>query len=335
MNARISAVSRYLPKNIETNDDLAELFPEWSPLKIASKTGINQRHVADATEFSSHLATKAGLALLQDHHIDPSTIDALILVTQSPDFALPTTACIVHAALDLPQNSGAFDLNLGCSGYVVGLSVAQAMIDSGQVSRVLLLTADTYTKYLNPLDKTVRTIFGDGATATLVESSSMERALEAFVSGTNGKSAGALMVPNGTLRQGTTLNPNSDPQTRGLEASDFDLFMDGPSIFNFTLDVVGPTVDAVLAKANLSPDDVDLFVFHQANKFMLDHLVAKMGLPEEKVPVVMGEWGNTVSSTIPMALVELRESGRLTEGMTVVLVGFGVGLSWAGIVARF
>lgn len=335
MGAKIAAIASYLPDRVETNDDLALLFPEWSAVKIGEKTGIYQRHISAPDEFSSHIATRAAERLFSETDIDRESIDALILVTQSPDYLLPTTACIVHANLGLRETTGSFDLSLGCSGYVFGLSQAQAMIESRMADRVLLVTADTYTKFLNSEDKTVRTIFGDGGTATLIEWADDFVGIEGFSAGTNGASGSALMVPNGMLRPGSSLNDKANPVERGLVPSSFDLYMDGPAIFNFTLDVVGPTIERVLAKAHLEPTQIDAFVFHQANKFMLSHLVSKLEIPSERAPIVMGNWGNTVSSTIPMALEELRVSGQIHEGMSVMLVGFGVGLSWAGVLVRF
>lgn len=333
MGAYLHSVASHLPDLIETNAALELVFPDWSADKISAKTGINQRHISGPEEFSSHLAIAAARKLLTENAIDPAEIDTLIVVTQTPDFILPTTACLVHEALGLRRNAGAFDINLGCSGYVVGLATAKAFVESGQSKNVLLITADTYSKLLNKNDKTVRTIFGDGATASLISDSLGPSRIGQLIQGTDGSGASNLIVPRGSLREGAAISPQASPEKRNLNPSNYDLFMDGPAIFNFTLDVVEPTVRDVLDSANWSESDVDYFIFHQANKFMLDHLIGKMGLPQEKCPIVMTETGNTVSSTIPMALAKLRENEQLKEGSRVVLVGFGVGLSWAGISA--
>ncbi|MDR6866322.1 3-oxoacyl-[acyl-carrier-protein] synthase-3 [Microbacterium resistens] len=335
MNARIAAVDYYVPEAVLSNEDLAEQFPEWSVDKIAAKTGIHRRHIAAADEFSSDIAIAAARSLFARHDIDPAGIDYVIVCTQSPDYFLPSTACIVQDALGIPTSAGATDITLGCSGYIYALGLAKGLIASGQASRVLVLTADTYTKFLNPADKSVRTIFGDGGSATLVTDDGGDEAITAITYGTDGSGAKSLIVPHGGLRAGTALQPKADAGARELEEGSYDLFMDGPEIFNFTLRVVPSSVESILGKAGLGLDDVDLFVFHQANAFMLEHLRKKLGVPEEKFFVGMGEFGNTVSSTIPIALAEAERQGTLKPGMRVMLLGFGVGLSWGGLITTW
>lgn len=333
MQARISAVEYYLPEQVLTNEQLSAEFPEWSVEKIAAKTGIQRRHIAGESEYASDLAIAAGRKLLARERVDTSSIDYLIVCTQSPDYYLPTTACIVHEALGLERTAGAVDINLGCSGYIYAIGQAKGLVESGQVSRVLLITADTYTKFVNPQDKSVRTIFGDGAAATLITATESQIPhIGALTYGTDGSGAGSLIVPHGGLRSGADFAPNSPGSARGLASNGYDLYMDGPEIFNFTLRVVPESVETILAKAGLGMDDVDLFVFHQANAFMLEHLRKKLNVPREKFFVSLAESGNTVSSTIPIALAEAVRQGELREGMRVMLLGFGVGLSWGGLV---
>lgn len=335
MKARIASVAYYLPENVLTNEDLAAEFPEWSVDKISSKTGISRRHIAGPDEFSSHLAIAAANTLFERDGIDPQSIDYLIVCTQSPDFYMPTTACLVQEGLGLRTDAGATDITLGCSGYIYGLGLAKGLIESGQAGRVLLVTADTYSKFINPNDKSVRTIFGDGAAATLVVGGDGDDGLVGITYGTNGAGGKNLIVPNGGLRAGTDIAPKAAVDQRDLVASGHDLYMDGPEIFTFTLDVVPSTVDDVVRKAGLERDDIDLYVFHQANAFMLDHLRKKLGIADEKFFVSLAESGNTVSSTIPIALADAVEQGVLTPGMRVLLMGFGVGLSWGGLVATW
>lgn len=335
MGARISAVDYHLPEKVLTNAQLSEEFPEWSVEKIAAKTGIHRRHIAADDEFASDLAIAAGRRLLSENNIDPDSIDYLIVCTQSPDYFLPSTSSVVQTALGLPTSIGATDITLGCSGYVYGLGLAKGLIESGQASRVLLITADTYTKFVNPADKSVRTIFGDGAAATLIEDDGAADSLTAFTYGTDGAGAKSLIVPRGGLRDGDAIQPKAGVAVRELESNGYDLYMDGPEIFNFTLRVVPASVDEILTKAQLSLEEIDLFVFHQANAFMLDHLRRKLGVPTEKFFVALEESGNTVSSTIPIALAEAERAGVLQSGMRVMLLGFGVGLSWGGLVARW
>ena len=333
--ARIAGTSYELPAGKLTNARLSKEFPEWSAEKIGAKTGINERGIAAGDEFSSTLAVRAAKRLFSELDFDADRVDYLIMCTQSPDFFLPTTASLVHHALGFRADCGATDINLGCSGFVYGLSLAKGIIDSGQVASVLLVTADTYSKFLNPEDRGVRTVFGDGASATLIERGAAMPALEAFEFGTDGSGAGNLIVPNGGLRSGEIFAPSSSTAERGLKSSGYDLYMDGPAIFTFTLDVVPRTVEKVLEKAGLTLEQIDLFVFHQANKFMLDHLRDKLGVPGEKFFIDLENKGNTVSSTIPIALSEAIRQEVLLPGMTVMVVGFGVGYSWAGGIIRW
>jgi len=335
VNARIAAVASYLPPTVLDNDALATEFPEWSVEKISAKTGISRRHIAAPDEFTSDLAAAAGRVLFDANEIDPTSIDYLIVCTQSPDYYLPSTACIVQDALGIPTSAGATDITLGCSGYIYALGLAKGLIESGQAAKVLVITADTYTKFLNPRDKSVRTIFGDGAAATLVTDDGEANSITAITYGTDGSGAKSLIVPSGGLREGTALQPKADTAARALEHTGYDLYMDGPDIFTFTLAVVPDSVNTILSKAGVTLDDIDLFVFHQANAFMLEHLRKKLGVPREKFFVALEESGNTVSSTIPIALADAESRGTLHRGMRVMLLGFGVGLSWGGLITTW
>jgi 3-oxoacyl-[acyl-carrier-protein] synthase-3 len=336
ISAYVADVAYFLPSGSVTNSDLSRDFPEWSAEKIGSKTGIEERHIASATEFTSDLAISAAQALANKGRLDLQNVDYLIVCTQSPDYFLPTTACLVHESLGLRADAGAIDINLGCSGYVYAMGLAKGLIESGQVRNVLLITADTYSKFLNPQDKSVRTIFGDAASASYLASRQSTTAdISALVYGTDGSGAKHLMVPRGGLRSGSDLESAAEPEARGLQPSSYDLYMNGPEIFNFTLRVVPETFGKVLAKANMSEDQIDLVVVHQANAFMLEHLRKKLGVPTEKFFVHIENCGNTVSSTIPIALTEAVALGRLQRGMNVLVMGFGVGLSWGGFVLRW
>lgn len=336
MSARIIAVEYHLPSKELTNTELAEQFPEWTVEKIAAKTGVTTRRIADDGEYSSHLAVAAAAKLLRESNIEVDSLDYLIVCTQSPDYFLPTTAAIVHESLGMKKSAGAIDVNLGCSGYVYALGLAKGLIESSQISNALIVTSDTYSKFLNPNDKSVRTIFGDAAAATLVQDVPAEGGMYAFCYGTDGSGAGGLIVPNGGLRPGADISPASSLESRKIKTSNgYDLYMDGGAIFNFTLQTVPRTFNAILEKAGLSMSDIDLFVFHQANKFMLDHLRKKLGIDPERFISSMGETGNTVSSTIPIALSDSVSDGKLVPGMKVVILGFGVGLSWAGAIVEW
>jgi 3-oxoacyl-[acyl-carrier-protein] synthase-3 len=317
MKAVIRSIASYLPQAVLTNDAIAASFPEWPADKIEKKLGIRTRHVSGPQEFTSNLAVSAAEQLFSADGVDRASVDALIVVTQTPDYLLPTTACIVQHELRLPKKVMAFDINLGCSGYVYALSVAKGLIEAGLSRRLLLVTADTYTKLLDPNDQSVRTLFGDGATATLIEGVESERDFIGWFNfGTDGAYAADLMAHGSALRCPVEKTPAC-------------LRMNGGEIFAFTLREVPPSVEAVLAQSGLTLEQIDLFVFHQANAYMLEYLRKKCRIPSEKFVLAMSECGNTVSSSIPMALAQGLAQKRLRCGAKVMLSGFGVGASWA------
>ena len=330
--AVVTAIEYHLPEHVLTNRQLAEAFAEWTAEKIEDKTGIIERRIASADECSSDLGVAASEKLLASGACRREDIDYLILCTQTPDYLLPTTACVMQERLGIPTSTGAFDFNLGCSGFVYGLGVAKGLIETGQARNVLLITAETYSKLLDPEDRSVRAIFGDAAAATLIQgvpcSENKVEGIGPFVFGTDGRGADNLIVPAGGMRR-RGLQKDSAPESDDQDLSDR-LFMNGPEIFSFTLRVVPDTVQTLLSRASKTLEQIDLFVFHQANKYMLDHLRKKLKIPEEKFQISMRDCGNTVSATIPIALKRALEEGKLKPGDRVMLVGFGVGYSWAG-----
>ena len=328
MEAFIKAISYYLPERVLSNEDLVKEFPEWTVDKIAGKVGVQYRHIAAENETAGDMAAKASEKLFAEHGIDRSSIDFILLCTQSPDYFLPPTACILQDRLRLTTNCGAFDINLGCSGYEYGLAVSKALLLSGFATNVLLLTAETYSKHIHPRDKGNRTIFGDGAAATLVSTEGFAR-IGDFVLGTDGSGYDKLIHKTGSWRQNQALHDLKYDESGNPHSSDF-LFMDGKAIFDFTADVVPPMIEKALRKNNCTPEDVDLYVFHQANKYMINYLRKMMGIEKDKFYVCLESVGNTVSSTIPIALVEAKKEGRLHGRL--LLAGFGVGLSYGATV---
>lgn len=307
MKAFIKDIAYYLPEKVLTNEQLAEEFPEWSTEKIASKVGISERHIAAPDETATDMAVTAAERLLTKGH-DRSQIDFVLLCTQSPDYLLPSSACLVQHRLGLSTHCGAFDFNLGCSGYEYGLVVAKGLIQSGVANNVLLITSEMYTKYLSQDDKGNRTIFSDGASATWVGTEGFAEICECSL-GTDGSGAEFLIK-----------RPNAP------------LYMDGGAIFDFSSDVVPQMVEDVLHKSNLQMDDINLWVFHQANKYMINYIRKMLEIDKERFYIYMEHVGNTVSSTIPIALCAAREEGKLQGN--VVLAGFGVGLSWGVVMLR-
>lgn len=334
MQSFISCISVFLPEKKLTNEILNIEFPEWSVEKISNKTGIYERSIAGDDEFVSDLAIGAALNLFEEHSIDKNIIDFILLCTQSPDYFLPTTACIVQDKLGLPTTCGALDFNLGCSGFVYGLALANGLIAGHLAKNVLLITSETYTKYINSEDKSNRTIFGDAAAACLVSSEKPLGLINKFVFGTDGSGADNLMVKNGGRRY-VELNGVNEYSESVFIKNNNNLFMNGQEIFKFTAASVPILVEECLIKNELELVDIDLFIFHQANKFMLDYIRRKINIPQEKFFIHIENIGNTVSSTIPIAISEALIEGKITKGSKVLIAGFGVGYSYAATVLKF
>lgn len=330
--AYIKAISYYLPSDELNNEIIENNFPEWSIEKIAAKTGIHKRYIADKNQTSVDMAVEAAKNLFEEHNIDKNEIDFVILCTQSPDYFLPTSACIIQEKLGLPTTVGAFDFNLGCSGFVYGLGIAKGLIASNQAKNILLITSETYSKFIHPKDKSNKTIFGDAAAATLISTTGYAE-IGNLEYGTDGKGAENLIVKNGGLRN---YKKSSEVIVDEYEnyLSDDNLYMNGQEIFLFTLSAVPKLVENTLSKNNLEKENIDLFILHQANKFMLDSLKKKMKIKEENFYIFIQNCGNTVSSTIPIALYNAQKEHKLIKGNTILLAGFGVGYSWAGTILK-
>lgn len=321
MRAYIKNIEYYFPEKIEENEQG----------RLRKKTGIERRHICRDNETAADLAYKAAEKLFTSG-INKSSIEYLILCTQSPDYYLPTTACILQDRLGLSTSCGAVDYNLGCSGYIYGLGLAKGLIESGQVKNVLLLTAETYSKYIHPNDGTVRPLFGDAATATLIIAVDTDmEGIRGLTYGTDGSGAEKLIVPVGGMRQRygfTEIEEISDQYDN--YRTNLNLYMDGVGIMDFSLEYVPELVDEVLRKTGINRRDVDYYVFHQANKFMLKYLREKCGLSNYPYWNDVANYGNTVSSSIPIALKDMLLSNQGDKLENVMIVGFGVGLSYGG-----
>ena len=318
VKAAVKSIVSFLPQKKLTNEDLHNEFPDWQVDKIFKKTGIEVRSIANENETASDLAFHAANKLFEQNKLDRLEIDFLLLCTQSPDYFLPTTACVLQNRLNLRNDCGALDFNLGCSGYIYGLSLAKGLIESKQARNILLITSETYSKYLGSKDRSVRTIFGDGAAATHIYANEEGYGMSSFELGTDGSGKDNLIVEGGGAR---------NPQNHMSH-----LKMDGPEILEFTLNAVPKCVNSLLKKESLEYKDIDHFIFHQANKFILSQLRRKLAIPKEKFCINMSDYANTVSATIPMAIEKLSRDNILHSGQKILLCGFGVGYSWgAGI----
>ena len=331
--AYIKAISYYLPERVVTNEELVKEFPEWSVDKVAQKVGVDSRHLAADDETAGDMAEKAARKLFEEYQIDTKSIDFLMLCTQSPDYFLPSTACVLQDRLGIPTSAGAFDYNLGCSGCVYGMAMAKGLIAAGIAKNVLLLTAETYNKYLHPSDKSDRSIFGDGAAACLISTDGFAEIGE-FSLGTDGSGANNLIVKTGAARQKVATGKYVEDDEGHIWYDDY-LYMNGGAIFNFTLDAVPAMMADILAKNQLQKEGIDYYVFHQANKFMLNTIRKVCVLPKDKFYVNLATTGNTVSSTVLIGLKDCINNQTIKTGDTIMISGFGVGLSWGGTVLKF
>lgn len=322
--AEIGPIAIHFPERAETNADLQAAFPEWDMPAIAEKTGIGSRYIAAPDETASDLAVAACEKLFREFGIARESIDFVLLCTQTPDYPLPTTACLLQHRLGLPESCGALDFNLGCSGFVYGLAIADGLIRMGAARRILLVTAETYSKYIDDQDRSLRTIFGDAAAATLVQASDRQ-SLTGFQFGTDGSGADTLLVADGGARvEQDAIKPRHRKRWKSR------LYMDGPSLLSFTIVAVPKLIEQVLALAELTEPQIELYLLHQATRKMLEQLQTRLGLDDVSLPIMLENYGNTVSCTLPILISDLRRQGRIELGTQSLLIGFGVGWSWAG-----
>ncbi|MGI9472976.1 MAG: ketoacyl-ACP synthase III [Rubripirellula sp.] len=326
--AQLGPIAVHLPERVETNESLQAKYPRWDLPLIEEKTGIRQRHIAGPRETASDLAVAAAQQLFDNESVSPESIDFVLLCTQTPDYPLPTTSCLIQDRLGLRTGCGALDFNLGCSGYVYGLALSDGLIQSGVAKNVLLLTAETYSKYIDDDDRSLRTIFGDGAAASLVTAGD-EPTLRGFQFGSDGSGGDMLLVGDGGER-----HPEDAIKPRHRKRWKSRLYMDGPSLINFTVDAIPRRVDEILEANQMSDADIGKYLMHQATWKMLDQLRSRMGVSDERLPIDLADVGNTVSCTLPILIDRLRKRGQLDSESVNMLIGFGVGLSWAGCLWR-
>lgn len=332
--AYIKAISYYLPKGCLGNNELLEDFPEWDAEKVSKKVGIQIRHVSGPSETATDMGEMAAKKMFAEYNIDPQTIDFLIFCTQSPDYFMPSSACILQKRLEITTHCGAFDFDLGCSGCIYGMAIAKSLIAADVAHNILLITSETLTKYLHRSDKSNRSIFGDGAAACLITKEKGLFEIGEFELGTDGSGAENLIVKSGGFRQKEKTNSSSIDSDGHIRRDDY-LYMNGSAIFNFTLNIVPNLIDKILNKNSMHLEDIDYYIFHQANKFMLSSLRKICFLPKDKFYINLENTGNTVSSTILIAIKDCLNSDIIKPGMSIMISGFGVGLSWGGTVLKY
>lgn len=319
-NVEIKGIAAAVPDNVIKSEEYNDVFGEESVQRFINMTGIKKRHVALEKQCASDLCYVATKRLLDKLAWEPSSIDALILITQTPDYAIPATACVLQHRLGLSEDCIAFDVNLGCSAYVYGIWLAASMITTQGINRVLLLVGDTSNFGINQNDSATAMIFGDGGTATALERTEGKN-LKYFLK-TKGSGFKYIIVPAGHARSRSKTN---------LESSEYELSMNGSDVFTFSITDIPRTLKSFMSQYNINKNDVDMYVFHQANLFILKHISKKLGIPMEKVAVSIDRYGNTSGESIPLTLVDALENEESKESIKLLLCGFGVGLSWGGI----
>jgi len=324
MGVEITNIEYVTASKKRTNSFFKEKFPDYNYDKFEKTVGIKKRFVCNKNEDTLSLAEKSANKLFQKSKFDREEIDFLIMCTQSPTYLIPTNSCILQDRLGLRKTIGSFDYNLGCSGYIYGLSMAKALIETEQVKNVLLITSETYNKYINENDLINQLIFSDSSSATLVQKSS-NNCIDKFVFGTDGHDYDKLIVKNNFFNK--EINPEEKYHSKNRYTNN-NLFMDGPKIFSFTINKIPSLLEEIVKLNNTTLEKIDLFVLHQANKFLLNSIRKLSSISEEKFLIDLENIGNTVSSSIPIALKNFKNEQDKT--LEIILCGFGVGLSWAG-----
>ncbi|NQT78197.1 MAG: ketoacyl-ACP synthase III [Bacteroidetes bacterium] len=338
MKSYIKAISYHLPERLVTNDDLAREFPDLKIDDLTRLTGVKRRYIAAEEETAADLAYNAALKLFEEHSISSAEIDHVIFCAQGSDYITPSTACLLQDRLDIPEHAGSLDINQGCTGFIYGLSVANGLIATGGAKNVLLLTSVNISELIHPEDKSNRAIFGDGAAATLVSLNENMRGSEIgdFVFGTDGKGFDTIIIKHGGARYPIKKFDAEDYRdAAGNIRNDRCFYMNGAAVFTFSLEKVPVMIKQLLDKAGMSEDEVDMYVLHQANRIILESIFRKMKIPKEKTLFHLEDCGNTVASTIPIALYHTIVDGRVKRGDTLILAGFGVGFSWAACILKF
>ncbi|MEI6681679.1 MAG: ketoacyl-ACP synthase III [Bacteroidota bacterium] len=325
----IKAIAACVPKNISSNSDLTYFIPEEEVVKTINSIGIKEKRFADEQVTSSDLCYEAAEKLFTDNNIDRDTIDAVIFISQTPDYRQPATAPSLQSRLNLKKSTLSFDVNLACSGYVYGLSIAFSFATQDGISKVLLLVGETMSKTISKKDKITTPLFGDAGTATLIEKDDIF-GTSCFSLNSDGSDAHILRVPYGGYRQPSSAEGFVEiSDAEGNIRNGEQLQMEGMDVFNFALKAVPTDIKFILQNCLLTINDIDLMLFHQANKFMTDFLAKRLKLDASKIPYSIEKFGNTSSASIPLTIVtELNLPTNYPNRKTVMMSGFGAGLSW-------
>ena len=335
MRSIIQDISCYFPEKILTNQQLQIEFPNLKLLELTRLTGVEQRHISANDQTSVDMAVAAANILFQKSSTKKEDIDFIIFCSAGGDYITPASACIIHDRLGLPANCGAFDYNQGCTGYIYGLSMADSLISAGNANSILLITSEAITKTVHPKDSSNRAIFGDGATASIIVKNENNSDFGKFIFGTDGSKFDRIIIKHGRERFPLPKFAEADRVDNfGNIRNDANFFMDGSEVFNFSVNKAPELVSQLLDKSGLNFEDIDFFVFHQANQIILETIGRKLKVPDSKLIIDIKTTGNTVSSTIPIALHNALETGKIVRGNMVLIAGFGVGFSWGGTIMK-
>ncbi|MBU3612868.1 3-oxoacyl-ACP synthase III family protein [Polynucleobacter sp. MG-27-Goln-C1] len=331
----IEGVEFCLGQNSVSNSQLQEENPSWDMSKTLERSGVKSRPVAIPGTTALDLAYEAANKLLNQLKCPSSEIDALIFCTQTPDYVLPPNSSLLHGRLNLASNVMAFDISHACSGFIYGLGIARSLVASGTAKKVLLITADTYTRLIHPADRSIRPLFGDGAAATIVSSGNLVMKIKDMSFGTAGKKADRFIVEAGGARNEAPISEEVILDRSGRITSSRHISMDGLGLLSYFNNVIPISVLGLLEKNGKNVSDVSLFLFHQASRLALEGIMRSLKIPDNKMIIDMEETGNLVSSSIPVLLSRLLKGGAIPEGEPVILCGFGVGLSWGTALVEF
>ena len=326
---KLSGIAASVPRQTEDNKDFALLSENERELFIKT-VGIRYRRVAPKGMTSSDLCLAAAEKLLDTLKWKRDEVQALVFVTQTPDYIIPNTSSLLQDKLGLSKNCIAFDVNLGCSGYVYGLSIVGSLIQNMTGGKALLLVGDVSTQTISMQDKSTAPLFSDAGSATAIEYS--EGNAMHFNLQTDGKEFDDIIIPDGGYRNRFTAQSMLPLEyEKGITRSQLDMKLDGLKIFNFALREIAPNINALLDQKNISKATVDYFIFHQANLLMLESVRKKMQLEGDKVPYSLYDYGNTSSATVPLTMVTKVREALISKKINLVLSGFGVGLSWGSV----
>ena len=335
MNIKINKIEYYLPENLITNEDLQMSNPGWDMLKTAEKSGVYKRYIASENETALDLACKACDKLFRDDQISKKSIDGIIFCTQSPDYIMPSNAFLIHKYLNLNQSVFAFDYNLACSGFIYGLAMSQGFISTSLANNILLINADTYSKFLHPGDRSTRTLFGDGASACLISKEDTAGIIDIMLA-SSGKHFESFYIPSGGCRIPKSEKTSMEEKDiSGNVHTSENIYMNGFGVWKFIASTVPKQIKEIIMRNNFKVSDIDLYVFHQASKLTIDSLVKALKIDPTKVFSNIANVGNLVSASIPVALKDAEETGKLKRGDLILLSGFGVGLSWGTTILRY